>query len=221
MRRALQILFPVSGLLILLFVWSVAVGDNGGLQATFAPASLDSLLFNLFRLAGLTTFTLVSFQILTGPYMKFWEKLYGAGFYKFHAYEGLVALTFATLHPLLLYTSLFIAGISPFVFAKNYPIQYYFGPLAWLCLVVTVTTAAMTILWNKPKFAKVWHWFHLLNYAVFLLGFFHSIIVGADVAPTTSQLRPLWWLFFVGMIVGLLYRRILRVFQDHSHGLNN
>lgn len=220
MKKILQLGFPLIGLAILVLVWSVAVRHNGGLAATFGPGDSVTLVGNLFRLAGLTAFTLVSFQVLTGPYMKLWERLYGPNFYRFHAYEGIAALTFATIHPILIVLYLFLAKLSLPTFAASYPFQYYFGPAAWVLMVITVSTAAATILFGSMRFKKTWHWFHLANYLVFLFGFFHSLTIGADVAGPTSQLRPLWWLFFVGMIIGLVYRRIIRVFLEKNPGLD-
>jgi len=206
MRTLLKLLLPAVGAGLLAYTWSVSIAANGGFAATFGVAGA-ALAFNLFRLAGLTAFTLVSFQVLTGPYMAFWERLYGKNFYRFHAYEGLFALFFALLHPILLYGYLFASDLGPLEFAKGYPFTYYFGPLALLTMVITVSTAASAVLLNHQFFQKRWHFIHLANYLVFLLVFFHSLTIGTDVAPATSALRALWWFYFAGMVVGLAYHR--------------
>lgn len=207
MKNLLRILFLAIAFGLLTFTWSAAIHGNGGFAATFAVGG-TGLAYNLFRLAGLTAFSLVSFQVLTGPYMAFWERLYGQGFYRFHAYEGLVALLFSLLHPTLLYGYLFVSGIGIFEFAAGYPFTYYFGPLALLIMIITVSTAASAVLLNRPLFRNRWRLIHIANYLVFLLVFFHSLTIGTDVAPATSALRPLWWFYFAGMIVGLAYRRV-------------
>lgn len=211
--------FPISALAILAYAWSIAISNNGGLSTTFTaqPAALS---YHIFRLAGITAFILVSFQILTGPYMKFWERLYGKKFYLWHAFQGIFALLFALLHPGLLLISLSYQHIDVFGFALSQPIQYYFGPTALLLLLLTVPTAAGWILVRYNKFERLWHWIHLANYAVFLLVFFHSVSIGSDVAPTDSPLRPIWYLFFIAMLGGLIYRRIMRVRQEGTSGLN-
>lgn len=219
MRRLLQFFFPILSLAILGFVWSVPIQNAGGWTTYWTIADPSAFIYRLFQLAGLTAFTLVSLQILTGPYMKFWEHLYGPRFYKFHAYEGLFALLFALLHPSLLLVSLNLQKVSYFDFVTTLPYQFYFGPFALLLMVTTVSTAALTILFGRPAFQKSWHWIHLANYGVFLLVFFHSISIGSDVASPTSTLRPLWWLFLAGMIVGLLYRRVYRVITEKDAGL--
>ncbi len=218
-RRFLQILFPLIALDLLIIVWSVPIANAGGWAAFWESTDLAALTYRLFQLAGLTAFTLVSFQVLTGPYLKLWEKLYGPQFYRFHAFEGIFALLFALLHPSLLLVSLAYQKISLFTFIKAFPIQYYFGPLALTLMLVTVTTAALTILRKVPRFAKTWHWLHLLNYAVFVLAYFHSLTIGSDLVSPTSQLRPLWNFFLIGLVVGLIYRRIYRVVQEKDHGL--
>ncbi len=207
MNSLLKLIFPAVGVGLLTFTWSVAIHGSGGVAAFFGVGGA-ALAYNLFRLAGLTAFTLVSFQVLTGPYMSFWEKLYGPGFYRFHAYEGLVALLFALLHPTLLYTNLFASGTGILQFTAGYPFTYYFGPIALLIMILTVSTAASAVLLRRQFFQKRWHLIHLANYLVFLLVFFHSLTIGTDVSPATSALRPLWWFYFLGMIAGLAYRRI-------------
>lgn len=219
MKAIVKLIPPLLALGILVDVWLTFFAMNGGLaDLTRDPATAA---FAAFRLAGLTAFTLLGFQVLTGPTMKLWERLYGPNFYRFHAYQGLFTLLFALLHPTLLLIYLWLDKIGYFTFAGSYPYQYYFGPLALFLMLVTVGTAAWTILFNKPRFQKSWHWIHLLNYLVFVLVFFHSLTIGTDVASPTSQLRPLWWFFAIGWLLGLLYRRIFRVVKERTHGLSS
>jgi predicted ferric reductase len=207
LKHALRILFPTIAILIILFEWSCSVRANGGFTATFSPVNPATLFYKLFRLAGLAAFTLVAFQVLTGPYMKFWEALYGTSFYRFHAYEGLLALLIALLHPSLLFSSLAYSKTSISIFTQNIPFQFYFGPLALLLMLVTVSTAGLAVILDRPRFKKGWHAIHLANYAVFILAFFHSVTIGTDLTSPKNPLRPMWVLFFIAMVMGFLYRR--------------
>jgi len=220
MRRILQFLFPILGLIILAWVWSVSINANGGLVATFASSQPIGTIYNLVRLAGLTTFVLVSFQIATGPYMKLWERLYGPNFYRFHAFEGTLTLVFASLHPSLLLLYAVVSQTPYLELVHAYPWQYYLGPTAWFFMVITVSTAAATILWRSNRFQRWWHVIHLANYLVFVLGFVHSISIGSDVADPLSPLRLLWYTFAAVAVAGLLYRRVYRVFREKNPGLD-
>jgi len=207
LKQVLRILFPAIAILVVLFEWSCSVRANGGLAATFAQGNSAALFYKLFRLSGLAAFTLVAFQVLTGPYMKFWEALYGEGFYRFHAYEGLLALLTVLLHPSLLFISLAYSKTSLSSFTRNIPFQFYFGPLALLLMLVTVSTAGLAVILNRPRFKKGWHAIHLANYAAFILAFFHSVTIGTDLTSPRNPLRYMWVLFFIAMVMGFLYRR--------------
>ena len=207
LKHVLRIVFPVLAILVVLFEWSCSVRANGGLAATFSPEVPAALFYKLSRLAALAAFTLVAFQTLTGPYMKFWEALYGTGFYRFHAYEGLLALLTVLLHPSLLSISLAYSKTSLSSFTRNIPFQFYFGPLALLLMLMTVSTAGLAVILNRPRCKKVWHVIHFANYAAFILAFFHSVTIGADLTSPRSPLLDIWVLFFIFMVMGFLYRR--------------
>lgn len=209
MKRFFQIAVPTVAIAVLMWVWSVSISNNGGWSGTFSPGSVDQLSYNLFKLAGLTAFILVAFQILTGPWMPVWEKLYGTNFYRFHGYEGLVAFLFAVSHWLLIQFYLRLVGMSVPEFNAAYPLPeflfFYFGPLALVLMTFTVGTALVAVLMNRPRFQRSWRWLHYLNYLVFVLVFLHSRTVGSDVAAG-SPLRVLWWGILAGMVAGLFYR---------------
>jgi predicted ferric reductase len=212
MKRLLQIIFPIIEIAVLVFVWSVSIRNNGGWQGTFIPDEHE-LTYNLIRLAGLTAFTLLSFQVITGTFMHLFNKVYGERFYFFHSYSGIFVLAFALTHFGLihLYMSFYHYGILSF--SALYPRPYIdFGPVGLGLLGITVPTAilAVLILHQKPK--KWWRYFHYANYLVFLLIFFHSINIGTDL-NTDNTLHPLWYVFFVLFVLGILYKRIFRVWQ--------
>lgn len=208
MKKLLQWLIPLGALTLLGFILSVSISNNGGLEATFSSADKLTLFYNLFKLAALTAFTLLSYQILTGPYMRLWEKLYGDKFYLYHAWQGIFVLVFAVTHWLLIHVYMSIAGLSIPQFDALYEKPYiYFGPASLVLLAVTVITAILTVLLKWTKLEKIW-WVHWINYAIFFLVFFHSINLGTDVSAPGSPLRPIWYIFFFGAIVGLVYRRV-------------
>lgn len=192
---------------VLFLEWSLAARADSGLAGTSSPGHPAALLYKLVRLAGLTAFTLVAFQVLTGPYMDLWESLYGTGFYRIHAYEGLGALVVALLHPALLLIFLDSSRTTLSSFTPGLPLRFYLGPLALLLMLATVSTAALAVLLNRPRFKTIWHTIHLANYAVFIFILLHSIAVGTDLASPRSPLRFLWLLFFLAMLVGFLRRR--------------
>lgn len=220
MRLIYKSFLPLILLAVLGFVWSVPITNAGGWADFFATSDPAALYFHLFQLAGLTAFTLIAFQILTGPYMKLWETVYGKNFYKFHAYEGLFASLFALLHPSLLLISLWLSDVSYWEFMQGYPKTIYFGPAALFLLIITVSTAASAVLLNQPRFQGWWHRLHLANYLVFLFVFIHSLLNGSDLLRPDSPLRPLWWIFFVAMLVGFIYRRIIRPRTEGDSGLS-
>ena len=189
-----------------MFLWSVSIGNNGGLSATFAAGDPAQFAYQLFKLAGLTAFFLVSLQIATGPFNHLWKELYGPNFNRYHQYQGLVAFCFAWLHPLLLLFYWLYSKTNPLTFASGFTFHYYFGPAALLLLTVTVATAALTHLLRQTRFRGSWRVIHYLNYLVFLLVFFHSLNVGSDL-EVSSPLRPIWWGFFLVWLLGLGYQR--------------
>ncbi len=216
MKKLTQVLLPCIGLILLGYIISVSIGNNGGLAETFNSADKQTLFYNLYKLAGLAAFTLLSYQIITGPFMRLWEKLYGPKFYLFHAWQGIFVLVFAVTHWLLIHVYMSLAGLSVPEFDALYQAPYvYFGPIALILIAVTVITAVLTVLFKWTKLEKIW-WVHWLNYAIFFLVFFHSLKIGSDVSASDSSLRPIWYTFFVFAVVGLVYRRFFVPFQKKA-----
>lgn len=215
MKLFLKIFFPIVGAGILAFILSVSIRANGGLTATFT-ASGFAFGFNLFKLAGLTAFALIAFQVVIGPFMRFGAQLYGPKFFRIHGFMGISTLVFSILHPVILYWSLIASGIGILEFAKNYGIAYYLGPMALFLIIITAATALSAVFFHRPAFRKHWRWIHYANYIIFLLVFLHSMNIGSDITPHESALRPVWWFFFFGTIAGLTYRRVYRLFKTHA-----
>jgi predicted ferric reductase len=216
MKQFLKILFPVLGAALLMWVLSVSINNNGGLYATFHGTS-TVVSYNIFRLAALAAFVLMSFQIITGPYMHLWNKLYGKdSFYFFHSYEGIFVLVFALLHFGFIHLFMHLQSLSLTQFSALYREPYItFGPVVLALLAVTSITAIIAVLFLHQKPRRWWRYFHYANYVVYLLAFFHSMNVGSDLHQG-SPLRPLWYIFFILFIFGFIYKRIIRVIQKRD-----
>lgn len=168
-----------------------------------------------FPLFGLIAFTLVWSQIMFGAFMRPLEKIYPR-ILPFHIIQGLVALGFAFLHPLLLIVSLggegrlrYIDRDYFFVSASQVP-YVYLGQAALLLLILGL---AAGLLRKWAPIQRHWHWIHLVHYVVFFLVFFHSWNLGSDI-QTTAVLRGLWLFYLVTVIIGLIYRRIIIPSRD-------
>jgi predicted ferric reductase len=217
MKKFLQFLLPIVGFVVLVFVWVVSINNNGGLAGTF-KVSVDQLTYNLVRLAGLTTFVLLSYQIITGTFMHLFNILYGENFYFFHSYAGILVLILASTHYALIHVFMSFFDFTIKTFSALYPSPYIiFGPIALFLLIITSTTAILAVLILKQKPKRWWRYFHYANYLVFLLVFFHSINLGTDLSKG-GDLRPLWYTFFALFIMGIIYKRIIRTYQK-SHTL--
>ncbi len=216
MKRLLQIFFPLAGVVLLGYILSVSIGNNGGIAETFNSSDKQVLFYNLFKLAGLTAFTLLSYQIITGPFMRLWEKIYGDRFYLFHAWQGIFVLVFAVTHWILIHVYMSFSNLSIPEFDALYEKPFiYFGPIALILIFVTVVTAVLTVLLKWTKLEKIW-WVHWINYIVFFMIFSHSLKIGSDIAYAESPLRPIWYAFFVVAVTGLLYRRVYVAFLKQT-----
>jgi len=189
MKHVLRILFPTIAILLILFEWSFSVRANGGLAAAFSPGNPAALFYKLFRLAGLAAFTLVAFQVLTGPYMKFWETLYGTRFYRFHAYEGLLALLIAFLHPSLLFISLSTSTSDhlPY-FLCSRPCRPPGSPCSWTDHDSRGAGTRFTSRTTRHSSSP-------------------SCTASQSVLISPLPRRPIWVLFFIAMVMGFVYRR--------------
>jgi DMSO/TMAO reductase YedYZ heme-binding membrane subunit len=166
-----------------------------------------------FRLFGLYALTFIWGQLIMGPFMDPLTKLYGPRVFYYHRLEGVFALSFATLHPLLFYFfggpggGDLIKGISNYFGDNPVTIYGYLGPIAWSLMVTTVTTA---LLMNNSFVKRFWHQIHLLNYGVFALAMLHSFNVGSDVQ--TQPLRSLYLVYLITFLAAFSYRVIYRRF---------
>lgn len=169
-------------------------------------------LYSVFRLFGLYGFTLIWGQIILGPFMPLLRRLFGPLALTLHIAEGIFAIVFATLHPILLGLAYFLATKDLFFWnalANYLPGELYiyglFGVAAWVLLICTVTTA---LLRTKPWFINKWRYIHLLNYLVFILVFLHSYNIGSDVR--SEPLNTLYGVFGLTFVASVLYRIVYK-----------
>lgn len=160
----------------------------------------------LFPLFGLIAYTLIWAQIIIGPHVASWAKLFPK-IVRIHRLQGITAFAVATLHPLLI---LLANGLTSFL-AKDYVsaerVPYVvLGQIQFLLLVITVLVA---LLRNRPWLTRHWKKIHMANYAIFVFGFIHSWQLGTDIRPTS--LRYLWIFFAVSGCISIgirVYRAV-------------
>lgn len=173
--------------------------------------TLDNL-YSLFRFFGLYGFFFIWGQIVIGPFMPLLRRLFGPLALSMHITEGIFAIVFTTLHPLLLGIAYYVATKDIIVwnaFANYLPasnqIYGYLGVIAWVLLVCTVSTA---LLRTKPWFINKWRYIHFLNYIVFVLIFLHSYNIGSDVR--SEPLNTLYGVYGITFVLSVLYRIVYK-----------
>lgn len=159
----------------------------------------------LFPVFGLLAFTLIWGQIMLGLFMGPLSRLFPKIF-PVHIVQGLTALLFALLHPLLL-----IIGATPAVYLtygfidpalKGY---VFLGQGALLLLIIGVSAG---LLRKSPKIKAFWRKIHYVNYVVFFLAFTHSWNVGTDLS-ISWVLDGLWIFMLATVVIGLIYKKLL------------
>lgn len=168
------------------------------------------VLANAFqRLTGLLAFTLIFIQIVLGSFMNGWTQLIGAKAYKLHITQGLMTYGFMFIHPL--FENVVVYQVSKsittalLVFVPSLETQrdifLVFGRSAFVLATIAVIAAYFR---TKPFFRRNWKAFHILNYLVFFLVWFHSKGLGTDV--NTFPINFLYLAMPLVVITSLLYR---------------
>jgi DMSO/TMAO reductase YedYZ heme-binding membrane subunit len=153
----------------------------------------------LFPLLGLYAFTLTANQVIIGSNMRSLRRLF-PGLLSYHRFQGLFALTFALLHPLLIIMAFGPAAVLSSSYLPPELRPYVtLGALALTLMVITVATALMA--WKLQKFTRVWRSIHLANYAVFILAWIHSWFVGSDIQ--TSALKFAWLFYLAAWVISV------------------
>ncbi len=165
-----------------------------------------------FPFFGLIAFTLIWSQIMLGAFMRPLEQLYPKIF-PLHIIQGLTALIFAFIHPLLLTLVYWphLLDVFHYDFVSPNLVPFVYLGEAGLILLICGVLAGLLRRW--PPIQRYWHWLHLVNYLVFFLIFFHSWNVGGDL-QTQPVLKGLWIFFFGTVLIGLYYRRIHRPIKE-------
>ncbi len=172
--------------------------------------ALTSLSHALFPLVGLYAFFFVWSQVMIGT-NRDWLKQYFPGIMRFHRAEGVFALLFACLHPVLL---LIGVGLTAY-FAKTYvpqPLHLYIW-LGYVQLTLIIMTAGTALLMRLSFIRKIWRWIHYANYLVFVSVWVHSWFLGSDVQ--TTNLRYLWF-FYGGTFVLTVFAYSLRSWKTRG-----
>lgn len=173
----------------------------------------------IFPLIGLIAFTLIWSQIMFGAFMKLLTN-YFPNIFKFHIIQGITALLFAILHPSLRVISLPTQHmIDYFKFKIDFvdPTLVSFVYIGEAALLLLICGVFAGLLRNWPPVQRYWHWVHLINYLVFLLGWYHSWNLGGDI-NSSPLLQNLWIFFLITFIIAFSYRRI---YIPSKFGLRN
>lgn len=193
-------LLPLLAVLIFLFPGYVFFSQRGGLSF-LAGLDFKTLNLALFPLLGLYAFTLVWFQLMIGSSRSLLRQFF-PGIITFHRRQGVFALLFALLHPLML-----LLGIGPTAyFARTFvdPSLMLYVWIGYVQLALLILTAGTAMLMKQPWLQRRWKVIHYFNYIVFVLIWIHSWFLGADVQSTS--LKYLWYFFALTAAVGTALR---------------
>lgn len=200
--------FVIIELVLISAVVYAFFSSRGGLSF-FSGIDINTFSLRLAPLFGLLAFLLVWTQIIIGPHIRIWLKVFPR-ILRYHRFEGIFAFIFACLHPLLMLVAVGISNYLSFSFvSKDLVIYAILGEVQFVLLIVTVLTA---LLRNRPWLIRRWRIIHYLNYVIFVSAFIHSIHLGSDLQG--GFLRTLWIFFGITGIcsIGL---RIWRAIRQH------
>ncbi|KKQ51588.1 hypothetical protein A2865_01515 [Candidatus Woesebacteria bacterium RIFCSPHIGHO2_01_FULL_39_17] len=194
--------------LLIILSGPITVIRNSDIQNTFANAIVLTNFFQ--RITGLLASSLLFIQIILGSRMSWWLKIIGSKAYRIHTVQGLFAYGFMLVHPLfeniIVYQDSKSITESLSVFIPSLETQrdilLVFGRIAFLLATIAVVASYFR---TKPFFRRNWRAFHILNYLVFYLVFWHMRI-GSDIATS-----PFKWVSLIALVTvsGSLIYRIL------------
>lgn len=200
----LLLIFPI------LTVWET-IGTFENLQNTLSHGA--SSVYLLLRLTGLYAFVLLFLQIMHGAFMPFWNNIFGPKSPVTHEKVGIIIYILILFHPFFYIFSVgmelgFIQALPALLPKINteYELHLTYGKVALTLLTLSV----LAVYFRHLKILnKHWIKFHVLNYVVFFLAFYHSYKVGSD-----SHLTPYSYLYpamFLGVVGSIVYRFLPRV----------
>ena len=199
----LKIGFPL--LYGILFLWPGYVFFSHSGRVIFSPGTtFVQLNLRLFSLVGLYAFWSVWAQLIIGSNMR-WLRPRLPWLYGFHRKEGVFALIFSVLHPLML---LIGSGLDQFIgffsVSNKFYIYIWMGLVQLLLLGVTgLTELFMKLPWLRTR----WRTIHYLNYMVFVLVWLHSWNLGSYVRSTSLRF---FWIFCLVSAAASTVGRITR-----------
>ncbi|MBI3572995.1 MAG: FAD-dependent oxidoreductase [Candidatus Kerfeldbacteria bacterium] len=197
--RPLGWVLAAAWALIFLTPGYVFFHQRGGL-AFLQGTDLLSFSHRIFPLFGLYAFTLVWTQFMIGTSQSLLKKVIPR-IITFHRREGAFALTFALLHPLLLFIGVGHAAFWGRTFVAPKLVPYVW--LGYFQLLIMCTTAGTALLMRLSSLKRVWHTIHYLNYVLFVSIWIHSWFLGSDVQSTWLKYL---WLFAATAITGVVIR---------------
>ena len=190
-----------KALLFAAMILCVAVPGFSWAKALMPRLPWSVYLYELGRLLALLGFVLTFFQYVLSSKIPWMERGLGpAGLSKFHRRWGVVALVLILSHPSLLLVSERLQGYA----SPLSPIKI----LGAMTLVV-LCAAALPALLSQRLHLKVrtWKRVHKAAYAVFPMGFLHSLLIGTTLQKGPT--RALWFMLAAGY-VGLVGYKVLR-----------
>jgi sulfoxide reductase heme-binding subunit YedZ len=133
----------------------------------------------LIRGTALMGYLAIFLSIVSSAYVRQVYRVFGRPFIKVHHILSVTGLTLVTLHPL----GAAINAASPSVFLPRFDSWTVFlelgGRPAWY-LIAAASLAAVL----RRAIGRNWRAIHFLNYAAFLLGTVHAIMIGTDFQHT-------------------------------------
>jgi len=166
----------------LALVGIVALILVGGLVS---PQPYGSPLNWLIRGAALMGYMAIFLSAVSSAYMRQVYRTFGRPFIKVHHILSVTGLVLVTLHPL----GVAIEAASPSVFLPRFDSWVAFlelgGRPAWY-LIAAASLAAVL----RRAIGQNWRAIHFLNYAAFLLGTVHAIMIGTDFQHTIVKAVP-------------------------------
>lgn len=203
----------LTAFVVLFFLPGFVFFLNRGGLAFLEGAGFQTANRLLFPLLGLYAFFFTWSQVMIGSNRSWLQTLF-PWILTFHRRQGIFALLFALLHPLLLINGIGFADYlrDRFV-APEQALFVWFGRVALLLLVITAGSALlMRLSWFRSR----WRVIHYANYVIFALVWVHSWVLGTD--TQTFALRTLWVFFAVSVGLSLVarLRRALRTLNATS-----
>jgi sulfoxide reductase heme-binding subunit YedZ len=163
----------------LVLVGCVALALVGGL-VSLQPYGMPLNWFT--RGAALLGYLAIFLSIISSSTMRQLVRFFGRPFVRVHHILSVTGLILITLHPLGVAWS--SASLRVFLprFGSWLAFLQWGGPPAWYLIHIGSLAAV-----RRQSIGRNWRTIHLLNYAAFLLGTIHAILIGTDFQSTVAK----------------------------------